>query len=94
MAWAREHPDVFPIEVNKAGFWKLVRVPGIGRLSARRILEVRRSSKIKDLTELKKLGAVVKRARNFITLNGRFFPKKEALVEKRLKEQLFLWEEI
>ncbi|MCD5390527.1 radical SAM protein [candidate division NPL-UPA2 bacterium] len=94
LAWAREHPDVFPIEVNKAGFWKLVRVPGIGRLSARRILEVRRSSKIKDLTELKKLGAVVKRARNFITLNGRFFPKKEALVEKRLKEQLFLWEEI
>ncbi|MCD5401306.1 putative DNA modification/repair radical SAM protein, partial [candidate division NPL-UPA2 bacterium] len=94
LAWAKKHPERFPLEINEASYGNLVRIPGIGRISAKRIIEVRRSSRIGGLEQLKKLGAVVKRARNFITLNGKFFPQKKVLPERKLEEQLFLWEEI
>lgn len=94
LAWALAHQEIFPVEINKADFWELLRVPGIGRTSARRIVEKRRKTKIKSLEELKETGCVVKRARNFITLNGKFFPSPSMLSSEDLDHQLFLWEEI
>jgi len=93
LVWALTNMDRFPIEVNKASFEELIRVPGIGRISARRILEVRRSTKLKELEQLKKLGVVTKRARSFVTLHGSFYPAKEE-PKPEIDKQLFLWEEV
>jgi predicted DNA-binding helix-hairpin-helix protein len=90
LAWAKMHKELFPLEISKASFYELIRVPGIGRVSANRILGTRKITKIKDLEQLKKLGAVVRRAQNYITLDGRFFPRKEQEYKKYEEEQLFL----
>lgn len=68
--WAVKHPEFFPVEVNRADYSELLRVPGIGVKSAMRIMATRRSSKL-DFEDLKKLGVVLKRARYFITCKGR-----------------------
>ena len=94
LGWALRNPDRFPIEINKADFEELIRVPGIGRLSARRIVEGRRKGKFKKLEELRATGVVISRARNFITLDGRFYPALEEEEKGKPYEQLFFWEEI
>lgn len=94
LAWARAHPERFPIEINRASYWDLIKVPGIGRISARRIVWVRKVSKIRDVVALKKLGAQVKRAQNYITLDGKSYFKKALTSQRDLDRQLFLWEEI
>ena len=68
--WAVRHLDLFPVEINTAGYAALLRVPGIGVKSAKRILYARKYG-IPDFTALKKMGVVLKRAHYFITLNGR-----------------------
>lgn len=68
--WAVNHMSLFPIEVNKAPYELLLRVPGIGVNSARRILQARRGSAL-DYVALKKLGIVLKRAQYFITCKGK-----------------------
>lgn len=73
VAWALGQPARFPVEVNRAEMEDLLRVPGIGPLSARRIVALRRQFPFKTLEALKKTGAVVTRARDFISLNGRYF---------------------
>jgi putative DNA modification/repair radical SAM protein len=70
-AWALKHPDWFPLEVNRAGYDELLRVPGIGAKTARRIIETRRSRSL-TFDNLHRIGAVLKRARYFITVNGVF----------------------
>ena len=72
MAWALRHPEIFPIEVNKASLEELLRIPGIGAVSARRILRQRRQSAVR-FEDLKKLGVVVKWAKYFVTCRGRYF---------------------
>ncbi len=72
VSWALRHLHFFPIEITKADMSQLLRVPGIGPTSARRILSVRRKGTL-DLEILKKLGVVVKRAVYFITIKGRYF---------------------
>ena len=94
LAWALKHPDGFPLEVNKADFAQLLRVPGIGRISARRIVEARTGEKFTRLDQLRKTGAVVGRARNFLTLAGKFYPAPKEKITSRVNEQLFLWEEL
>lgn len=74
LAWARRHPELFPVEVNAASPEQLLRVPGIGPRSARRICSVRREHSLRSLRELRNMGVVTKRARNFITVSGHFFP--------------------
>ncbi|MBA7555028.1 hypothetical protein ES705_47673 [subsurface metagenome] len=93
LAWALSNIDRFPVEINKASFEELIRVPGIGRISAGRILDIRKNTKLKEPEQLKKLGAVTKRARKFITLDGKFYPAKKEL-KPEIDKQLFLWEEI
>lgn len=68
--WAVNHMELFPVEVNRAPYEMLLRVPGIGVTSAKRIVRTRRVSKL-DFSGLKKLGIVLKRAQYFITCNGR-----------------------
>jgi putative DNA modification/repair radical SAM protein len=71
LAWAFKNPEKFPVEINRADKSELLRVPGIGIISAERIIRERRLNKISSLEELKNFGVVVKRAKNFITINGK-----------------------
>ena len=68
--WALQHLEQFPVEVSTADYETLLRVPGIGTVSARRIVAVRRNCHL-DFTVLKKLKVVLKRAQYFITCNGK-----------------------
>jgi putative DNA modification/repair radical SAM protein len=70
-AWSLKHPDFFPVEIGRASYEELLRVPGIGAKTARRVIEVRRSRTLSP-DGLRRLGAVMKRARYFITLSGAF----------------------
>jgi len=98
--WAIKNFHFFPIEINKASYRELLRVPGIGVTSAKRIVMTRKYSTIR-YEHLKKLGIVIKRAKYFITVNGEFLGfKKEnpelirnALMEKgkMVAEQLKLF---
>lgn len=74
--WALNHLELFPLEINKADYYALLRVPGIGVKSARRIIAARKSA-ILSFSDLKKLGVVLKRALYFITCNGKMmYPVK------------------
>lgn len=98
--WAIKNSHFFPIEINKASYKDLLRVPGIGVISAKRIVMTRKYSTIR-YEHLKKLGIVIKRAKYFIVVNGEFLGfKKEnpellrnALMEKEkmVTEQLRLF---
>ncbi len=68
-AWALRHPEFFPLEINRASYEELLRVPGIGPKSAGRIIRQRRVAAV-SADQLKKLGAVFKRAQYFITCRG------------------------
>lgn len=68
--WALRHPEFFPVEANRADYEALLRVPGVGVLSARRILAARRVGPLRS-EDLKKLGVVMKRAQYFLTCQGR-----------------------
>lgn len=68
--WAVSHMENFPVEVNRADYGTLLRVPGIGPASARRIVAARRYGPLR-FEDLKKMGVVLKRALYFITCGGR-----------------------
>ena len=68
--WAIHHMEQFPVEVNRADYHTLLRVPGIGVKSARAIMTARRGTSL-DFTDLKKLGVVLKRAQYFLTCKGK-----------------------
>lgn len=91
--WAVQNWHFFPMEINRASYKDLIRIPGIGVTSAKRIVMARRHNVIK-YEHLKKLGVVIKRAKYFITVNGEFmgFRKespeliRNALMEKEKME--------
>lgn len=68
--WALRHLEQFPVEINRASYEMLLRVPGIGVKSAQRIVKARRQGSL-DFSDLKKIGVVLKRAVYFITCRGR-----------------------
>ena len=70
-AWALDHLDRFPVELNRADYNTLLRVPGIGVRSARKIIEARKYGKL-QLGDLKRLNLVMKRAGWFITCDGHY----------------------
>ena len=74
--WAIKNSHFFPIEINKASYKELLRVPGIGVTSAKRIVMTRKYSTIR-YEHLKKLGIVIKRAKYFIVVNGEFLGFKK-----------------
>ena len=84
-AWALAHPERFPVEVMRAGFAELVRVPGVGPVAARRLVAERRGLTVRTLGDLRGLGVVTTRAAGFLTLRGR------RLQTTRWTEQLGFW---
>lgn len=84
--WAVRHLEQFPVEINKADYYTLLRVPGVGTKSARRIIAARRHGKL-DFSDIKKMGVVLKRALYFITCNGRMMyhtPIEEGYITRQL----------
>jgi predicted DNA-binding helix-hairpin-helix protein len=79
--YAGAHPELFPVEVNRASREELLRVPGLGPRSVGRILRWRRQGTLHELSDLGRAGAVASRAAPFILLDG-----------KRPPHQLGLWE--
>ena len=74
--WALRHMEQFPVEIQKADYRTLLRVPGIGYKSAGRIIQARRHASL-DFSDLKKIGVVLKRALYFITCSGKMmYPTK------------------
>ena len=85
--WALNHLDFFPVEVNKAPFDALLRVPGIGVRGAKLIVKARRGRALGE-PELRKLGIAYKRARFFITCGGRYAGKGADFSREGLRAQL------
>jgi predicted DNA-binding helix-hairpin-helix protein len=85
MAQALVHPERFPVEINHATYEELLRVPGIGPLSAKRIMSRRRERLIHDPREVALCGAVLKRAAPFLLLNGRAAGHLEQFVRQELR---------
>jgi putative DNA modification/repair radical SAM protein len=81
-AWALFHLDRFPVEIATAEFEQLLRVPGIGRISAQRIVEVRRTRR-PSFELLRALGVSLKRARYFLTASGAFLDRPDDPVRLR-----------
>lgn len=69
--WALRNLHFFPLELNKAGYTELLRVPGIGPISAKKIMKQRKYAQITEHTVVK-LGISLKKARYFITCNGKY----------------------
>lgn len=84
-AWALSHPEWFPVEITRASYDELVRVPGIGPLAARRIVAQRSAVTLRGLADLQQLGVLTTRAGGFLTLRGR------RLQTVRWTEQLGFW---
>ncbi len=89
VGWALHHLDQFPVEINKADYWALLRVPGLGVQSAKQIIAARRMGSL-SFADLGKIGVVLKRAQYFITCQGKYFggiePNEERL-RRRLEEK-------
>lgn len=84
--WALQHLEQFPVEINKADYYTLLRVPGIGTKSAKRIIAARRHAKL-NFEDIKKMGVVLKRAIYFITCQGRMMyhtPMEEGYITRQL----------
>ena len=71
-AWALKNMHLFPVEVNRADVETLLRVPGIGAKGAYKIVAARRYAKL-TFSDLQKMRIVLKRARHFITCDGKFY---------------------
>lgn len=85
VAWALQHPERFPVEIRTASRKTLLRVPGIGPATARRIVAERGTAVLRDLKDLRSLGVVTTRAAGFLTLSGRKFQ------DVRWSEQTGFW---
>jgi predicted DNA-binding helix-hairpin-helix protein len=84
-SWALHHPEQFPVEVTTAAYDRLVRVPGIGPLAARRIVAGRGTAVLRSLSDLRPMGVITGRAAGFLLLHGR------RLQSERWSEQLGFW---
>ena len=70
--WAVRNPQLFPMEINKVSLLELLRIPGVGNVTARRIMAARRFGPV-GFDALVKMGVVMKRAKYFVTCNGKYF---------------------
>jgi len=69
--WAQKHPERFPVEINQAPMEELLRVPGIGPRSAKRLLAMRRQQRLRDVAALREAGASWNIASPFVLLDGK-----------------------
>jgi len=86
--WALRNLHYFPVEINRADYEQLLRVPGLGVKSARRILAARRVGSL-GFDDLKRIGVVMKRAQYFITCRGKY-NGQTAMEEHLLRPRLSL----
>lgn len=99
--WALANMSLFPVEINKASYEMLLRIPGIGLTSAKRIIRARKLSPL-TYEGLKKMGLVMVRAKHFILISGKYYGNfslrpdliYEAISEKKDQIQLNLFGEI
>jgi predicted DNA-binding helix-hairpin-helix protein len=70
LVWAEANLYHQPVEINTASYQQLIKIPGVGAITAKNILKTRAHHKLRDLQTLQKLGASVKRAARFILLDG------------------------
>lgn len=89
--WALRNLEKFPIEINTANYFTLLKVPGIGVISAKKIIRARREFLL-DFTSLKKLGVVLKRAKYFITCKGKYFDKVYKFNQNFIESNLIVQE--
>ena len=93
--WALRHRELFPVEINRAPYEMILRIPGIGVKSALRIVRMRRYGNL-SFQNLARLGIVMKRARYFMTVNGRYYGMgnidradlRTALLSKRAAQEV------
>lgn len=85
---ARKQPWLFPVDVNRASYDELLRVPGIGPLSARRIVEARVDHSVFSMEQLKKMGVAAKRAAPFVWFQGMLPSEKQASFLPQLDDEL------
>ena len=86
--WALRHLDIFPVEINKAGYDTLLRIPGIGPTGVKKIMSARRYGKI-TFPMLAKMHIVLKRAQYFITCDGKMLnniPIEEKFIYRQLTD--------
>lgn len=91
--WALRNLHLFPVEINKADYNTLLKVPGIGVISAKRIIVARREFNL-TFDNLKKLGIVLKRARYFITCDGKYFDPIKTFNQNFISENLLFLERV
>lgn len=91
--WALRHLECFPVEINSADYHTLLRIPGIGVISAKRIITARRAFNL-TFDDLKKLRVVLKRARYFITCNGKYFDQVNHFNNTFISENLLFLEKV
>lgn len=89
--WALRHMNEFPKEINTCSYYDLLKIPGIGLKSAQRIISSRKNFTI-HLEDLKRMGVVLKRAKYFITCNGKY-PINGEFFNKKFIERNILLEE-
>lgn len=85
--WALRHLEQFPVEINKADYYTLLKVPGIGVLSAKKIVSARRYHTL-TFENLKNMRVVLKRAKYFILCNGKYFTSTSIFNEKLISDAL------
>ncbi len=89
--WALRHLSEFPKEINKVNYLDLLKIPGIGLISAKKIMSSRKYFNL-DFDELKKLGVSMKRAKYFITCNGKYFTSSDFFKKDFITANLVLEE--
>ncbi len=92
-AWALKHLNEFPKEINTCSYQDLLKIPGIGVTSAKRIIKSRKLFNI-NFNDLKKMGIVLKRAKYFITCNHKYFIDKSFFKREFIEKNLVLEENV
>lgn len=82
LAWARANPAFFPVEITRAGYEELLRVPGVGPVWARRLVEARGSANFRDFRDFRSFGPLRRFAAGWLALRGkRLAPKAAAATQ-------------
>ncbi len=87
--WALRHLEEYPKEINKASYYDLLRVPGIGPTSAKKIVSSRKYFTI-TFDDLKKMNVSLKKAKYFILCNGKYFAENKSLRKETITTSLLL----
>lgn len=87
--WALRHIDEFPKEINKCSYYDLLKIPGIGVTTAKRIVSSRKHFKL-TFKDLKNMNVVLKRAKYFITCDGKYFIDTKLFKKEFIENNLIL----